>query len=164
MEPLVNQPCLTQPPTHQELLDWLPGPHAGHKALHTCTSWYAYAAMFSSSFRQAGASCYSIVSLLTRRFALQSKGNYMVIWLQGGGGGQRSEQTRQTNPAVQTLFSLCSDLRVPCKCLFRRTGSVWQLSTTYIVQPSCTHSVLQWMNCWLVIARTLSIAPREKQV
>ena len=26
-----------------------PGPQAGHKALHTCTSWYAYAAMSSSS-------------------------------------------------------------------------------------------------------------------
>ena len=25
------------------------GPYAGHKALHTCTSWYAYAAMFGSS-------------------------------------------------------------------------------------------------------------------
>ena len=24
-------------------------PHSGHKALHTCTSWYAYAAMFGSS-------------------------------------------------------------------------------------------------------------------
>ena len=27
------------------------GAQAGHKALHTCTSWYAYAAMFSSSNR-----------------------------------------------------------------------------------------------------------------
>ena len=26
------------------------GPYAGHKALHTCTSWHAYAAMFGSPF------------------------------------------------------------------------------------------------------------------
>ena len=25
------------------------GPYRGHKAIHTCTSWYAYAAMFGSS-------------------------------------------------------------------------------------------------------------------
>ena len=27
------------------------GPHAGQRALHTCTSWYAYAAMFGSSYQ-----------------------------------------------------------------------------------------------------------------
>ena len=30
------------------------GPHAGQRALHTCTSWYAYAAMFGSSIKIYG--------------------------------------------------------------------------------------------------------------
>ena len=33
--------------------DWRGRPYAGHKALHTCTSWYAYAAMFGSSRARA---------------------------------------------------------------------------------------------------------------
>ena len=32
---------------------WVQGPHAGQRALHTCTSWYAYAAMFGSSHSYA---------------------------------------------------------------------------------------------------------------
>ena len=37
---------------HSQQLAWLAmsmGLQAGHKALHTCTSWYPYAAMFGSS-------------------------------------------------------------------------------------------------------------------
>ena len=39
------------------------GPYAGHKALHTCTSWYAYAAMFGSSSIIGLSLCYILCSV-----------------------------------------------------------------------------------------------------
>ena len=54
------------------------GAYAGHKAHHTCTSWYAYAAMFSSS---------SIVGLGHISAMLQAHSE-----LKGGGGGQGYQQ------------------------------------------------------------------------
>ena len=43
---------------------WSGGPHAGQRALHTCKSWYAYAAMFgnSHSCTQCTAPCSSVWS------------------------------------------------------------------------------------------------------
>ena len=51
--PHAHSACVTliQAPSHFGLVELLKnrGVQAGHKALHTCMSWYAYAAMFGSS-------------------------------------------------------------------------------------------------------------------
>ena len=83
------------------------GPQAGHKALHTCTSWYAYAAMFGSSIRLCLCSRdHSIPYILAFDLSThevfvcyRQKGAHQSCRLVGGGGGgccgQEQHERRQ---------------------------------------------------------------------
>ena len=59
---------------------------------------------------------------------------------------------------MHVFFFLCSDLRVPRKCLGRRTGSVWQLKCNMSYLGWRVHMPSETMGCTL---ETFSLSPAD---